>query len=1093
MDYKNFIQNVIESYLEHLSKKAIFLKHYNTRDITLRDMIEKVNSNNMYCFLFHEYSLNDMKGAYEPFLSWTKVCYETFYSEIYSVEEFVDRCEVYSLHKGIIAEYIKTGLCIGNEELMVEEMKYEQHRMLMSMYSVYKYVAREHPIIIVISKLHMAPDSTLRLINTMFNEKDDIHFIFTYNDMFYIKDYMQKEWNTLIASADNGNMILEWGMVGAQQSMDLEDEFFYHENRIREYLIKLNNMYYMYTFEDAADYLEIIYDKINRVDSYISAEDKIKISALYALSNIGLGNSNQALLICENMSSLIEQVDSLYYAYAYNYISAMAHLIRIESRLTSKFCKKCRTIAIKMKDELLEYKADMLECISDFGGFREIFKCNYNYQINNEILEKTIRFGYQNFLAYLYIFGFDNDEESIIKIAKGKKEPVYFNKGIEIAEKIGNNNLLLMGYMKNIITYSEYGFHQYVRSMYEKRIEVPGNISEIRKSHMYGGLGYNYTVLGEYRKADESLRKSIEILLDTEEAEDMAEMLYNMGVNYFVCGINDKSIECMECVIKIIDIIGIQGIRICNTSKLYGMIALANYKLGQYYNCYCYLDKLERMLSHLINNEDSAEYKHWEEDLFLYHLIKALMYVYERSYGNADKEFDNAFRYMNMLKGTKYYSYAEYIKMRAGVYKELGRGAERKALLSEGIEFCIEEGHIFKMKELRAELNNEEFKFDKSFAEEQIPFDRIIHMAHYVGNKIKLKNREIDINFLIVCQEMFIKEQISNADVINNFLNTIQTSFNLDQMLLLGNKSTDSSLDYDYFDKKYTEKEIKEIFEFFDSYKKEFLANRTDKNFAQFMPIIDLFGKDKIVTIIGIPVIRDGKVVRVFLATVDMHRNFTANRKFLSNSNLLTMKVAVEQLDEALKRNDNSSMIRQMNEKLEKAAITDRLTGIYNRFGFEKIIDEKASSKGVVLYMDIDNFKHYNDTFGHNVGDDILVKFSKIIADRAIKCDGYAIRYGGDEFVIFIPDKTEKDAENVAADILHNMNEKLKKELHDEILKDITIEKEKEITCSIGISEYDTTNNAGITIALKQADEVLYTIKNKGKGEYAVWSKFLMQ
>ena len=91
-----------------------------------------------------------------------------------------------------------------------------------------------------------------------------------------------------------------------------------------------------------------------------------------------------------------------------------------------------------------------------------------------------------------------------------------------------------------------------------------------------------------------------------------------------------------------------------------------------------------------------------------------------------------------------------------------------------------------------------------------------------------------------------------------------------------------------------------------------------------------------------------------------------------------------------------------MNRKLQEAAVTDMLTGIYNRAGmYEEIrqmiecyrVSEKTHHVGL-MFIDLDNFKHYNDTFGHDVGDLILKEMAKIFR-KAVKGRGFVARYGG--------------------------------------------------------------------------------------------------
>ena len=88
----------------------------------------------------------------------------------------------------------------------------------------------------------------------------------------------------------------------------------------------------------------------------------------------------------------------------------------------------------------------------------------------------------------------------------------------------------------------------------------------------------------------------------------------------------------------------------------------------------------------------------------------------------------------------------------------------------------------------------------------------------------------------------------------------------------------------------------------------------------------------------------------------------------------------------SLNRLDAYDKIFEMNKKLYLSAVTDQLTGIYNREGFyqnvAKILDKihsgKMSASVSLMFVDLDNFKHYNDTFGHDIGDLILKSMAEI-------------------------------------------------------------------------------------------------------------------
>ena len=91
---------------------------------------------------------------------------------------------------------------------------------------------------------------------------------------------------------------------------------------------------------------------------------------------------------------------------------------------------------------------------------------------------------------------------------------------------------------------------------------------------------------------------------------------------------------------------------------------------------------------------------------------------------------------------------------------------------------------------------------------------------------------------------------------------------------------------------------------------------------------------------------------------------------------MVILKFASEQLQSALERLTYMQVIQKMNDQLSDMAVKDQLTGLYNRQGFEKNMEEWSSRKDLykaVIYIDLDNFKYYNDNFGHELGDYVLV------------------------------------------------------------------------------------------------------------------------
>jgi two-component system cell cycle response regulator len=158
-------------------------------------------------------------------------------------------------------------------------------------------------------------------------------------------------------------------------------------------------------------------------------------------------------------------------------------------------------------------------------------------------------------------------------------------------------------------------------------------------------------------------------------------------------------------------------------------------------------------------------------------------------------------------------------------------------------------------------------------------------------------------------------------------------------------------------------------------------------------------------------------------------------------------------------------------------AITDALTGLFNRRYMEThlaTLVEQAAQRGKpisVLVLDIDYFKSVNDSHGHDAGDDVLREFAMRIR-KAIRNIDLACRYGGEEFVIVMPDTDMAVAIMVAERLRRRIASELFAIQDDACALDVTI--------SIGIAALDGPDDNAAAI-LKRADAALYRAKRDGR------------
>lgn len=163
----------------------------------------------------------------------------------------------------------------------------------------------------------------------------------------------------------------------------------------------------------------------------------------------------------------------------------------------------------------------------------------------------------------------------------------------------------------------------------------------------------------------------------------------------------------------------------------------------------------------------------------------------------------------------------------------------------------------------------------------------------------------------------------------------------------------------------------------------------------------------------------------------------------------------------------------EKNRELEVLSRTDPLTKLNNRRSMMEFlryetgrIDRGADPAGVIL-MDIDNFKSFNDTYGHEAGDEILKKVSQCLMETVRKSDKVA-RWGGEEFLVVLPETSASGTEDVA--------EKIRKNIEEAEL--IYNEQRLNITITAGCS---TLIDENIDRSINYADEKLYIGKEQGK------------
>ncbi|AGK55222.1 sensor domain-containing diguanylate cyclase [Bacillus sp. 1NLA3E] len=157
-----------------------------------------------------------------------------------------------------------------------------------------------------------------------------------------------------------------------------------------------------------------------------------------------------------------------------------------------------------------------------------------------------------------------------------------------------------------------------------------------------------------------------------------------------------------------------------------------------------------------------------------------------------------------------------------------------------------------------------------------------------------------------------------------------------------------------------------------------------------------------------------------------------------------------------------------LKEELERMVITDYLTKLYSRNYLDQKIQQsmKDDGQGTFILIDIDNFKGVNDTFGHQVGDEVIIQVANVMS-ASIRASDIGARWGGEELAIYLPRITMEKGRDIARRLV----ERVKQDTNPPV------------TVSCGISNWNKMQKDTVKDLFVRADQALYVAKNSGKNK----------
>jgi diguanylate cyclase len=171
-----------------------------------------------------------------------------------------------------------------------------------------------------------------------------------------------------------------------------------------------------------------------------------------------------------------------------------------------------------------------------------------------------------------------------------------------------------------------------------------------------------------------------------------------------------------------------------------------------------------------------------------------------------------------------------------------------------------------------------------------------------------------------------------------------------------------------------------------------------------------------------------------------------------------------------------ANRLARQNKRLDELGRTDALTGLANRRQCLALVESELARHrrngrpAVLVILDIDHFKSINDRYGHPIGDEVLCKVAKVLLESSRKSDSVA-RYGGDEFVMMLPETTLRGAEEASRRIRTK-------------LESVAFERAADLHCTVSLGAAEASGEMDVDAWVRQADDALYRAKLAGRNRF---------
>lgn len=1059
---KKYYEKILDQFLLNADKSVPSVSVFRTdrSDALSRFLTDYCELNNRDLIVSSKLTDN-FSFLYSPFLEIVKENYRLY--GVRKLRSIMSGLDIFYNHRELISSYLIKGHAERREDILEDEIDFEKKVILETVLKMFFHSFSDKTTVLLIDNLYELPQSTVDILSyfadsPVFSGKVFICVLVDRDDNFRHNFAV----GNFIKQAESKNLCVDI-FFNEPKPFSCHREHRNADIKNKDGLRIIKDCYHFLAFSDALDAVKAVEANFyNNSDTDITPSEIFDFHITQGDVYTMLNNIDVAMIHYNTAADLaVTKNDKELIALSSLKLGSCAFK-KSDYDTAVKYTEKTLTLSEEtgnkhyiLKSLFLFFMAEDRSRVLDMNKWMSVFRRLVS-------LAKELRM--VNILIYCYTNPFGMYSNYTDEIRR------YHKKGIKLAGKRNDTFRLARAYHTLGMAYAVQGDYSNVFKYYKISRHYNKLLDDVRGlSYIYNGMGFYFYLTGKYNESIDCYFKALKYIKRFNDYHEAAMTLFNIALSYFM-GFEDKlALKFLDYMLIIMNAMNYKNLAYHSEfgiRSLYGVVAALNGDLVKAYQSFA-----------VIKSNKLKPYPKKNEEFFMYEILLALLSKTEKNSRQSLFHFNKAQYYLNRKNDVITYFYPRYFFEKSSLFHQFNDSEQYNKTLEDGYNYSVENGNklyefIFKKK----------LGYNVSDLNIKMPvhgFDIIYwtQSAKLENNLIMLHRRISEINLLNRIQDYYVTARTPD-DIIDKVIGVLNDSLSTENI-------------------SYYRKDGNNWIEYYSNRSDKTLANDEIEALIINSPfkvinrrVNKLEKMAEFTSYIAAPLLVLSNNYGFFMFT-----SGNESLRELSGNDLKIIKIIMNQLSIAIERKiweaeilSKNDELKEYNKKLFIAATTDKLTGLYNRQALYRRIQEEEerlldSGEGnlAILFIDLDNFKYYNDKFGHDVGDKILIEISSIMK-KAVRSNDFIARYGGDEFIIILPDVSPYKSEEAASRIIDNIRNK---NGFTELIEEGEIDDYVKLSASIGISYYAKGDDVN-SLVLK-ADKALYRAKNSGKNRLCVY------